>query len=356
MSVSNDPASTFGSPDTPPEPSGGGWRTGIFAGGGRATTLRAVNTSPAYMLGVLVVIFVAFTIVNASAFTSTGNLQNIALSAAPLLVMATATTYLMVAAGLDLSIGSVLVFANVVAAKVMGWVGGDGTGPVLIGLLAALGAGGIWGLFNGWCVTRLRVPALITTLGTLGAALGAADLITSGNDIRSVPLSLITFGADTFLGLSWIVWVAIAVAVLAGFVLHLTQFGRHTYVIGSNIEAARRAGINVDRHLLKLYGLSGMSAGLAGFLALSQFASTTISGHSTDVISVITGVVLGGTSLFGGYGWMLGTVIGILIPTMLNDGFVIANVQSFWQQVATGLILIGAVYLDQLKRRSRERV
>jgi ribose transport system permease protein len=307
------------------------------------------------MFGVLLVIFVTFTVVNANAFTSSGNLQNIALSAAPYLVMAVGMTYLMIAAGLDLSIGSVLVFANVIEAKVMGAVGGDGAGPILLGLVAGLGVGAGWGLFNGFCVTRLRVPALITTLGTLGAVLGAANLLTDGNDIRTVPLSLVNFGADSFFGLSYIVWVAIGITIVFALILHLTQFGRHTYIVGSNIEAARRAGINVDRHLLKLYALSGALAGLAGFLALAQFASTTISGHSTDVITVITGVVLGGTSLFGGYGWMVGTVVGILIPTALNDGLVIANVQPFWQQVATGFILIAAVYLDQLKRRSRER-
>ncbi|HET9094279.1 MAG TPA: ABC transporter permease [Solirubrobacteraceae bacterium] len=321
----------------------------------RQAAKRTLNTSPVYMFGVLLVIFVTFTVVNPSAFTSSGNLQNITLSAAPYLVMAVGMTYLMIAAGLDLSIGSVLVFANVIEAKVMGVVGGNGIGPLLVGLVAGIAVGGAWGVFNGLCVTKLRVPALITTLGTLGAALGAADLLTDGNDIRTVPNSLINFGADSLFGFSYIVWVALVVAIVFGLILHLTQFGRHTYVVGSNIEAARRAGINVDRHLLKLYGLSGALAGLAGFLALAQFASTTISGHSTDVITVITGVVLGGTSLFGGYGWMVGTVIGILIPVTLNDGLVIANVQPFWQQVATGLILIGAVYLDQLKRRSRER-
>lgn len=321
----------------------------------RQAFMRTFNISPTYMFGVLLVVFVTFTIINPSAFTSTGNLQNITETAAPYLVMAVAVTYLMIAGGLDLSVGSVLVFSNVIEAKVMGAVGGNGTFPVLVGLVAGLGVGAGWGLFNGFCVTKLRVPALITTLGTLGAVLGAANLLTDGNDIRSVPLSLINFGTGTFLGLNYIVWIAIGFTLVLGLILHLTQFGRHTYVVGSNIEAARRAGVNVDRHLFKLYALSGAAAGLAGFLALAQFASTTISGHSTDVIIVITGVVLGGTSLFGGYGWMIGTVIGILIPTALNIGLVIANVQPFWQQVATGLILIAAVYLDQLKRRSRER-
>lgn len=352
MSVSGGPATSGASGASGPGPV---TSTGDAALARRQALIRTLNISPTYMFGVLLAIFVGFTIINASAFTSTGNLQNIAENASPYLVMAVAMTYLMIAAGLDLSIGSVLVFANVIEAKVMGAIGGNGTFPVLVGLVAGIAVGTGWGLFNGFCVTKLRVPPLITTLGTLGAVLGAADLITGGNDIRTVPASLITWGADSFLGLYYIVWVAIAVAVVFGLILHLTRFGRHTYIVGSNIEAARRAGINVDRHLLKLYALSGAMAGLAGFLALAQFASTTISGHSTDVITVITGVVLGGTSLFGGYGWMIGTVIGILIPTILNDGLIIANVQPFWQPVTTGFILIGAVYLDQLKRRSRER-
>ena len=170
-----------------------------------------------------------------------------------------------------------------------------------------------------------------------------------------MPLTLINLGSDEFLGLSYIVWVAAVVTVIGAVILQVTRFGRHTYIIGSNTEAARRAGINVDRHVLKLYALSGLAAGLAGMLSLAQFATTTIAGHSTDVIAVITGVVLGGTSLYGGIGWVTGTVIGIFIPATLNNGFIILNVQPFWQEVATGFILIGAVYIDQLKRRSRER-
>jgi len=226
---------------------------------------------------------------------------------------------------------------------------------VIVGLGIAMIAGTAWGIFNGFCITKLRVPPLITTLGTLGAALGIADLMTAGNDVRSVPLTLINLGSDTFLGFSYIVWVAVVVTIIGAVYLQVTRFGRHTYVIGSNAEAARRAGIDVDRHLIKLYALSGLAAGIAGMLSLAQFATTTISGHSTDVISVITGVVLGGTSLYGGIGWVAGTVVGIFIPATLNNGFIIINVQPFWQQVATGFILIGAVYIDQLKRRSRER-
>ena len=307
------------------------------------------------MTGVLLFMVIVFSALRPDAFPSLANAQNIILGTATLLVMAVGMTYVMISAGIDLSVGSILVFAGVCSAKVMGAMGSDDIFTVLVGLVVSLAAGLAWGLFNGFCITRLRVPALITTLGTLGAALGAANLVTHGNDVRTVPLTLIKFAVGGFLGLSWVVWVAVVVTVVGAFVLARTRFGRHTYVIGSNTEAGRRAGINVDRHLVKLYGLSGLLAGLAGWMSLARFATTTIAGHSSDVLQVITGVVLGGTSLFGGSGTVGGTVIGIFIPTALNNGFIIINVEPFWQELATGFILIAAVYVDQIKRRARER-
>lgn len=316
---------------------------------------RLLATSPALMTGVLLGLVILFSALRPDAFPTLANAQNVILGTAGLLVMAVGTTYVMIAGGIDLSVGSVLVFSGVCAAKVMGVLGTDNLGTVLAGLAVALGGGLAWGLFNGWCITRLRVPALITTLGTLGASLGAAHLITHGNDVRTVPLTLIEFAVGGFLGLSWVVWVAIVVAVIGGMVLAQTRFGRHTYIIGSNAEAGRRTGINVDAHLVQLYGLSGLLSGLAGWLSLARFATTTIEGHSTDVLQVITGVVLGGTSLFGGSGTVFGTTVGMFIPTALANGFIIVNVEPFWQEFATGLILIAAVYIDQIKRRARER-
>jgi len=316
---------------------------------------RALGQSPVWMGGVLLVLVVVFSILEPSAFPTADNFRNILMDAAVLMVMAVGMTFVMVAGGFDLSIGSVLVFSGVIGVKAMEAMGTDNGLTVLVGLLASCVAGLGWGVFNGLCITKLRVPALITTLGSLGAALGIARLITNGNDVRGVPLSLIDVSVGTFLTLSWIIWVAAVVTLIGGLVLALTRFGRHTYVIGSNAEAARRAGINVDRHLLKLYALSGLLAGLAGMLSLTRFATTTIAGHSTDALQVITGVVLGGTSLFGGIGSIVGTVVGMFIPSVLQNGFIVTNVEPFWQEVAIGFILIAAVYIDQLKRRSRER-
>jgi len=353
MSAIGDPApggpqtvSAQGGPSAPTPPPGAPARQSAFR--------RLLQTSPAYMSGVLLVLILIFSAID-PAFHSTSNFRNILTDASILLVMAVGMTYVMVAAGFDLSIGSVLVFSGVVGIKAMVALGTDNALTVLVGLVVSCLGGLSWGIFNGLCITKLRVPALITTLGSLGAALGIARLITHGNDVRGVPLSLINVSTGGFLTLNWIIWVALVVTLIGAFVLGTTRFGRHTYVIGSNAEAARRAGINVDRHLLKLYALSGLLAGLAGMLSLTRFATTTISGHSSDALQVITGVVLGGTSLFGGIGTIVGTVVGMFIPTVLQNGFIVTNVEPFWQEVAIGFILIAAVYIDQLKRRSRER-
>jgi ribose transport system permease protein len=149
------------------------------------------------------------------------------------------------------------------------------------------------------------------------------------------------------------VLIAFGVALAGGILLAATRFGRYTYAIGSNEEAARRAGVAVDRHLIKVYALAGTLSGLAGFLSLARFATTTLGGHSTDNLQVIAAIVIGGTSLFGGVGTMLGSVFGVFIPAVLQNGFVIVGLQPFWQQVAVGAVLIVAVYLDQLRRRAR---
>ena len=319
------------------------------------TRRRLLSSSPLLMFGVLVLLFAFFTFKHPSTFPSFGNIKNMLMDTAILMVMAVGVTYVMIAAGFDLSIGSILVFGQVVSAKVMNAIGGQGPWTIVLGTVVAILAGVFWGLFNGLVITKLRVPPLITTLGSLGAALGVAFLLTNGADVRDVPNAAISIATGDFLGLPWIIWVSVAIVIIGGLILHLTRFGRHTFVIGSNAEAARRSGINVDRHLIKLYCIAGGLSGFAGMMSLIRYTTTTVGGHGTDSLVVITGVALGGISLFGGIGLMIGSVIGMFIPTVLNNGLVSNNVSAFWQQVAIGLILIGAVYLDQLKRSRRDQ-
>jgi ribose transport system permease protein len=318
---------------------------------------RFVTGSSTWIGLILIGLILVFSALEYSSFVSSSNARNIATDAAVLLVLATGMTFVIITAGIDLSDGAVLVFSGVVSVKAMNAVGGDNWGTVFVGLGVALAAGMAWGTLNGFLIAKAKIPPLIVTLGTLGMSLGAALLITGGVDERDVPFKLVnTFGSGRlFDQVPYLVIIAVAVAIVFGIVLAGTRFGRYTYAVGSNAEAARRAGIPVDRHLIKVYALAGTLSGLAGFLSAARFATTTIGGHDTDNLQAIAAVVIGGTSLFGGIGTMLGTVFGVFIPAVLQNGFVIVGVQPFWQQVAVGAVLIAAVYLDQLRRRSQHR-
>ena len=302
----------------------------------------------------LVVLAAFFTVLRPHAFPRPANIANMATDASILLVLAVGSTFVILTGGIDLSINGVLVFAGVVAAKAMVGVGGDNPGTLLAGLAAALAAGAAWGFLNGLLVAKARVPPLIVTLGTMGMSLGLSLILTGGVDISDVPDELVaTVGSGRVGGIPMLVLITAAIVACGAGVLTFTRFGRYTYAIGSNAEACRRVSIDVTGHLARIYCLAGALSGLAGFLSVARFATTTVGGHATDNLQVIAGVVIGGTSLFGGAGGMLGTVIGISIPVVLLDGFVVLGLPPFWQQVAVGAVLIGAVYTDQLRRRSR---
>jgi ribose transport system permease protein len=235
-------------------------------------------------------------------------------------------------------------------------IGGEGWGTAIIGILAALVTGVLWGLLNGALVAKAKIPPLIVTLGTLSIALGLAQVITGGIDIRSVPEAMTDFSTYIkILGIPALPFVALVVVIIGGIVLHKTKFGRYTYAIGSNEEGARRVGVHVSRHLIMIYALMGLLAGLGAVLALAQFGTTTIAGQSLTNLNVIAAVVIGGTSIFGGEGSIFGTVVGLFIPAVLQAGFVIIGVQPFWQGVAVGAVLIAAVWVDQSRRAAALR-
>jgi ribose transport system permease protein len=314
----------------------------------------------------LIALIAIFTALRPEQFGSAFNLSMLAINAAILLVLSVGQTFVIIAGGIDLSVGTVLVFASIASAQVMlrisGAAGGTygttqgGWGVVLVGLIVALASGALWGAVNGALVAAARIPPLIVTLGTFGMALGFAQILTNGTDIRAVPEILVdAIGSGAIAGVPVLVVIAAAVALVGAVVLHLTRFGVHVFAVGSDKEAARRAGIKVGRRLVAIYMVSGTLAGLAAMMSTARFATTTIGGHAMDNLSTISAVVLGGTSLFGGIGSIAGTVVGVFIPIVLLNGFVIVGIPPFWQTVATGAVLILAVWIDQLKRRARER-
>ena len=328
--------------------------------GKRPLGKRLVGANTFWIALVLVALIIVFSAIAPGEFATLFTFQTLLIETAVLLVLSVGMTFVIITSGIDLSVGSVLIFAGMVAGKVMEAMSGGnastaGWGVIVVGLVAAVVAGTVWGLINGFLIAVAGIPPLIVTLGTMGAALGAAYLLNNGSDVRSVPVVLNqTLGYGTSFGVvPNLVIVAVVITLIGAWLLHTTKFGRYTYAVGSNAEGARRAGIGVTAHLLKVYTLTGFLAGIAGFLSLAYYASTTISAHTTDNLNAIAAVVMGGTSLFGGVGTVLGTVIGVFIPAVLKKGFNITHVQDFWQMIAVGAVLIAAVWFDQRRRRRR---
>lgn len=303
----------------------------------------------------LVVTVGVFASLNPTTFMTIDNARNVITDASILIVLAVAVTMIIITAGIDLSIGSVLVFSQVVAVRAMAQIS-DQLAASLVGLVVALIAGLAWGLINGLLIGKAKLPPLIATLATLGAALGASQLISGGGDLAAVPTDLVsTVGLGRVAGIPAVTLIAVAATVAIGCLLAFTGFGRRTYAIGSSIQAARRAGIGVDRHLIAVYALAGTLYGLAAFMSLARFGTTDIGGHSSDALNAIVASALGGASLFGGIGTILGTVIGVFIPSVLKNGLIISGLEPFWQNIAIGAALAAAVYADQVRRARRER-
>lgn len=330
-----------------------------------STWAQLATSNILWILLILIGLVLMFTAMN-SHFVKPFNIRSIFSDNSSLIVLAVGETFVLITAGLDLSVGTVLIFSGVIAGKTMLALGSpiasvgasnEGWGYILIGIAAGVLAGLGFGLINGFLVAKAKVSPLIVTLGTYGIALGASYLLTGGTDLRGMPTVLSsTIGYGLLFGnIPYIVIIALGLALIFGLVLAYTRFGRYTYAVGSNQEAARRVGINVDRHLIKVYGLVGLLSGCAGIMSLAHFTTTTISGHTTDNLSAIAACVIGGVSLFGGRGMVAGSIVGVFIPATLQSGFVIIGVNPYWQFIAVGIVLIGAVYLDQWRRKTRER-
>ena len=345
-------------PEDSPRPAPGGQPSRAAAGWpglGRRLGGRIAAASESWLLLALVIMIVVFTVKAPGKFFTLTDFSLMWQDAAWLLVMAVGETFVIITGGIDLSVGSLLVLAGVMTDLYCIHHGGANASwtVIAIGCLVGLATGCAWGAMQGFLIAKGKVPPLIVTLaGFIAAGEGVAYLITGGGDFRTVPNRLVTtIGLGSVLGVPWLIAISFVVAVVGGLVLAFTRFGRYTYAIGSNPEAARRAGIGVDRHLIKVYALSGLLAGVGGILSLASFGTTTIAGHAFDNLEVITAVALGGASLFGGRGSMLGSFIGLAFSTVLLEGLVIIGVNEYWQEVAIGAALVAAVYLDQFRRR-----
>ncbi|VAW20984.1 Ribose ABC transport system, permease protein RbsC (TC 3.A.1.2.1) [hydrothermal vent metagenome] len=285
-------------------------------------------------------------------FLSVSNFLNILLATSTIGVLAIAATFVIGSGGLDLSLGSVMGLAGVAGAYVAVTLGM----PTPLGVAASIGAGALAGYINGQLVTRAFVPAFIATLGMLGLARGLALVISNGRVIYGLPSAMVYIGQGRPLGIPMPVIIFILTALVTHYILAFTRFGRYTLAIGDNENAARTAGIKVSRHRLILYTLSGGLAGLAGLLFMARINSGDPTAGISYELTAITAAIIGGTNLFGGRGSILGSVIGALIMGVLQNGLNLLAVQSYYQQMAIGAVLIFAVFLDQYQVRREAKV
>jgi ribose transport system permease protein len=282
-------------------------------------------------------------------FLTVQNLSAVARQTAVITIIALGMTLIMISGGIDLSVGSVMAFAGICGTLLLQ----QGV-PLVVALLGAVAAGGAWGLVNSGLITLLRVSPFIATLGTMGAARGLTLVMTNGMPIVRLPDSFGRLGDGN---IARIVPVPLAIlaalALVTGFVLKYTRLGRYAYAMGSNPEAARYSGVSIRFYTMATYVFAGALTGLAGMIESSRLMTGQPTAGQGYELSVIAAVVIGGGSLSGGEGSVTGTIAGALLTGLIANGSNLLGVSPFWQQVVIGAVIVLAVAVDELRKRSR---
>jgi len=315
-----------------------------YAPAERMSRIRALRDA-AGMLVVFLVVFVGCAIFVPN-FFSFVNMTGLALSVATVGIIACTMLFCLAAGDFDLSVGSVVAMSGVLAAAVV-----NRTGSVPLGIASGILAGGVVGIVNGYVIAALGINALITTLATMQIVRGLAFILCDGRPIGVINDSFFALGISRFIGIPTPVWIMIVCFLVFGVLLNRTVFGRNTLAIGGNKEAAYLAGIGVTRLKIIIFTLQGLVAGFAGVVLASRMTSGQPNTGQGLELQVISACVLGGVSLTGGVGTMLGVVVGVLIMGTVNNAMNLLNLPPFYQYVASGVILLVAVLIDRLKQR-----
>ncbi len=288
--------------------------------------------------------------IQAEQFATIDNLLNQGRFLTEVSLVALIMTFVIVTGGIDLSVGSILGLSAIVlgvAWKKLGL-------PLPLAILVALSVGTLAGLFNGIIITRFKVPPLIATLATLALYRGLAEGISQARSIRGYPEWFFVLGQGEFFGIPTQLWIVAFFTLLTGFILTYTTWGRATYAIGANETAARFSGIAVDKTKLFIYAASGFAASLAAIIFVSRVSTTRSDMGMGLELDAITAVVLGGTSIFGGKGTIVGTFFGLILIQILKNGLSLAGVKSDGTYIAIGLVLILTLLISNLFNRNSE--
>lgn len=284
-------------------------------------------------------------------FLTLNNLLTIALQTSVIGILAIAETYVIVTSGIDLSVGSVLAVSGVVCGKLL--VSGV---PIPLAILAAMATGAALGMINGLVISKLGIAPFIATLGMMSIARGSAYVLTGAMPVSGLPEAFYFFGGGSIGIIPVPIIIMFTLAFIFGFILKRTEFGRFIYCLGSNESAANLSGINVAKVKVGVYACSGLLAGVAGIMMASRLVSAQSTAGLGYELDAIAAAIIGGTSPLGGAGKVRETIIGAFIIGTLRNGLNLMNVNAFWQQIAIGIVIIAAVYLDTIRRKRAQAV
>jgi len=303
-----------------------------------------VNMKQGMGLLLLYLALVIFFSLQSPYFLSVQNFLNIGLAASIMGIIAVVMTKVIVSGGIDLSVGSVVALTGVITVQVY-----SSTGSLAVAVICGLLIGVVMGLLNGFLITYLKINPLITTLGTMSIARGLSFVLSGGLTSSLSDEGFKFLGRGYLFGIPFPLVIMIVCFIIAHIVMTRTVFGRTIYAIGGNEVASRLAAIPVRRNQMIIYMLCGAASALGGLILTSQLAAGAPQAATGIELSVIAAVILGGTSLTGGKGTIIGTLLGVIIMGTVNNGLVLLNVSSYWQEVARGGVLLAAVAIDQLQ-------
>lgn len=299
------------------------------------------------LLSLVIIVFVLA--VTSPAFFHLSNIMNILVQVAVVAVIAAGSTAVILTGGIDLSVGAVMALSGVLSAGVI-----RGTGNPFMAALTCIGVSVLCGFITGLMITAGRMPPFVATLSMMSITRGLSFIYTKGKPISGFPDSFRFFGAGAIGGIPVMILLTLVVYIVMYFVLKRTPFGRVIYAIGSNEEATRLTGINTSKNKLLVYSLAGLLTGIAALMYVGRINSGHPGAGSGYEMDAIAAVVIGGTSLSGGKGSLVGTLIGALIMGVIRNGLNLLNVDPYWQNVVLGLVIAGAVMLDQKTNKSGE--
>ncbi|MEK7406277.1 MAG: ABC transporter permease [Acidobacteriota bacterium] len=293
----------------------------------------------------LIVLFIALSFASPYFLTYT-NLSSVVRQTAVINTMALGMTMIIIAGGIDLSVGAILAFSGLVGTMAM-----EAGLPIPYGVAVGLVAGLFWGTVNGLLATRLNIAPFIVTLGTLGIVRGITLIISNGLPVHKIPQQFSFLGEGNLLGVPFVLWMLVSCALLTHLILEHTRMGRYAFAIGSNPEAAFYTGIPVAFHTTAVYAYSGLLCGLAGMIEASRLMTGQPTAGQGYELQVIAAVVIGGGSLRGGEGSVIGTLIGAFIMGLLSNGSDLLGISPYLQQAIIGAVIILAVAVDELRKR-----